>query len=128
MRSEAVILAALWVILEPAVVSPDNQKSKLFTTVRPGQKPIAGVWQLATYTAMSRIKCANTCWNNGSNVAGCGGFLYQPDSCSGSSAKQILTGECQLLAFFQTASLLYGPADSSCQQFFVSNVPVAPRK
>lgn len=100
-----------------------NQKSDLFTVFRQGEVPIFQVWQLATYPTGSLVRCAERCLSLANG--GCGGFLYEPESCSGSSS----TGLCQLIQFFGVNSMLFRPTPlTSCQKFYKSMSPVQPGK
>jgi hypothetical protein len=101
-----------------ALVSAVNQRSIMFQVIQKGQVPINGTKQLQKFHAASKIGCARECWNNGDN-SGCGGFVYQPDSCTSNNGSPSQSGVCQTLNFTDPDSLLYGPALSTCDEFCV---------
>lgn len=108
------------------IIHAGNHISAAFTAVRPGEIPLAGIWRLATVTTTSAMRCADKCWTwNHNDKAGCGGFLFSLKTCN---ISMTLPGTCQLLQFFEIASIVFGPAGSYCQQFYASTSPVTPSK
>jgi hypothetical protein len=45
--------------------------------------------------------------------------VYQPDSCTSKNGSPSPSGVCQTLEFTDPDSLLYGPALSTCHEFYV---------
>lgn len=102
-------------------VDAQIQTSTKFSLLRPGEVPTSGVKQLVTAAVSSVFECAQICWNHNDSI-GCGGFVYQPASCS--PAAETETETCQAMQFVDLSLVGFGPATPSCQQFYVTNFPV----
>lgn len=89
-------IITVFVALLMSAVYVNGQSLAHFTQASMGSTPTAGVWQMATAEVSSVVSCADRCLNLAS--AGCGGFVYLPASCNGSS-----TNLCQMFQFFGLA-------------------------
>jgi hypothetical protein len=121
-RSTVVLTAFLcqWFCL----VSSFDQISAAFKVdlYHKGQIPIAGAKQLAEVKTDSVFECARNCWNSG-NHSGCRGFSFDFDSCTDNNSSPTQSGMCQTLEFKDAKSLSFGPANSSCEEFYVADKP-----
>ncbi len=119
MRTTRVLAVVMVFVNWSTLISSVDQMSTFFKVIRKGQIPVAGMKLLRHFSTDSVFECARDCWNDGDNV-GCGGFVYEPVSCSDNNVTPSQSGECQTLDLQDADSLTYGPANSSCHEFYVT--------
>lgn len=108
-------------------VSHGVEISSTFKVFNNSKIPTAGFWQILSIASSSVKRCSAKC-NSLSKSDWCGGFLYQPDSCSGINGSSTISGVCKLVQFIEINLVTFGPTQKSCHKFYILAAPVTPGK